>query len=78
MAGYYTDHYRQALTEVPHQEDEDATERQMRSISYVTLSGGLPLLMDRDDRLSMAHGLELRVRSPTTGSWNTCTTRRGG
>jgi asparagine synthase (glutamine-hydrolysing) len=61
MAGYYTGHYRQALTEVPHQEDEDATERQMRSLSYITLTWWLPLLMDRDDRLSMAHGLELRV-----------------
>jgi asparagine synthase (glutamine-hydrolysing) len=33
----------------------------MRSVGYVTLTRWLPMLLDRDDRLSMAHGLELRV-----------------
>jgi asparagine synthase (glutamine-hydrolysing) len=61
MNHYYADHYQQALAEVPHQDDEDAKERQMRSVGYVTLTRWLPMLLDRDDRLSMAHGLELRV-----------------
>ncbi|GLW06785.1 asparagine synthetase B [Microtetraspora sp. NBRC 13810] len=61
MNRYYADHYHQALAEVPHQEGEDAKERLMRSVSYVTLTRWLPMLLDRDDRLSMAHGLELRV-----------------
>jgi asparagine synthase (glutamine-hydrolysing) len=61
MAGYYADEYRAALAEVPYQGGEDAKERQMRSVAYVTLTRWLPMLLDRDDRLSMAHGLELRV-----------------
>jgi len=61
MNRYYADHFHQALAQVPHQEGEDAKERRMRSISYVTLTWWLPMLLDRGDRLSMAHGLELRV-----------------
>ncbi|SFI23071.1 asparagine synthase (glutamine-hydrolysing) [Streptosporangium canum] len=61
MNHYYADHYRQALAEAPHQDGEDAKERRMRSVGYVTLTRWLPMLLDRDDRLSMAHGLELRV-----------------
>lgn len=58
---YYADHYHEAVSQAPHQEGEDAQERKMRSVSYVTLTWWLPMLLDRDDRLSMAHGLELRV-----------------
>jgi len=61
MARYYADDYHQALADAPHQDGEDETERTMRSISYVTLTRWLPMLLDRDDRFSMAHGLELRV-----------------
>ncbi|MEQ4723325.1 asparagine synthase (glutamine-hydrolyzing) [Nonomuraea sp. B19D2] len=61
METFYADGYSQALAEVPHQEGGDAEERQMRSVGYVTLTRWLPMLLDRDDRLSMAHGLELRV-----------------
>lgn len=61
MDSYYADQYHTALAQVPHQDGEDATERTMRSIGYVTLTRWLPMLLDRDDRLSMAHGLELRV-----------------
>ncbi|MCW2881629.1 MAG: hypothetical protein JWQ95_5729 [Sphaerisporangium sp.] len=61
MNRYYADEFQQALSEVPHQDGEDAKERQMRSVGYVTLTRWLPMLLDRDDRLSMAHGLELRV-----------------
>jgi asparagine synthase (glutamine-hydrolysing) len=61
LAGYYADHYQQAVAQAPHQEGETRTERRMRAISYVTLTWWLPMLLDRGDRLSMAHGLELRV-----------------
>jgi asparagine synthase (glutamine-hydrolysing) len=61
MNGYYADEYQQALSEAPHQDGEDATERRMRDIGYLTLTRWLPMLLDRGDRLSMAHGLELRV-----------------
>lgn len=61
MTGYYADTYNQARAEVPHQDGENDLERRMREISYLTLTRWLPLLLDRGDRLSMAHGLELRV-----------------
>ncbi|MBF8191920.1 asparagine synthase (glutamine-hydrolyzing) [Nonomuraea sp. K274] len=61
MNEYYADHFTSALAEVPHQDGEDATESRMRSVGYVTLTRWLPMLLERDDRLSMAHGLELRV-----------------
>jgi asparagine synthase (glutamine-hydrolysing) len=61
LGEYYADHYQQALAQAPHQEGEDAAERRMRSISYVTLTWWLPMLLDRDDRLAMANALEMRV-----------------
>jgi asparagine synthase (glutamine-hydrolysing) len=61
MPRYYADNFQQAVSEAPHQDGESATERRMRSICYVTLTRWLPMLLDRGDRLSMAHGLELRV-----------------
>jgi asparagine synthase (glutamine-hydrolysing) len=61
LGGYYADAFRTASGEAPHQDDESATERKMRDVSYATLTWWLPMLLDRGDRLSMAHGLELRV-----------------
>jgi asparagine synthase (glutamine-hydrolysing) len=61
LSTYYADCYQQAIAESPHQEGETETESRMRAISYVTLTWWLPMLLDRGDRLSMAHGLELRV-----------------
>ncbi|WP_430790383.1 asparagine synthase (glutamine-hydrolyzing) [Actinoplanes sp. G11-F43] len=61
LGDYYADHYARALARAPHAEGEDATERRMRGISYVTLTWWLPMLLDRDDRLAMANALELRV-----------------
>ncbi|MEV5753935.1 asparagine synthase (glutamine-hydrolyzing) [Actinoallomurus sp. NPDC052308] len=61
MNRYYADSFQQAVAEAPHQDGEDDLERRMRSIGYVTLTRWLPMLLDRGDRLSMAHGLELRV-----------------
>jgi asparagine synthase (glutamine-hydrolysing) len=61
LGTYYADHFHQAVAEAPHQEGESAEERRMRDVGYVTLTWWLPMLLDRGDRLSMAHGLELRV-----------------
>lgn len=61
LSSYYADHYHQTLAQAPHQEDESSEEHRMRSIGYATLTWWLPMLLDRGDRLSMAHGLELRV-----------------
>ncbi len=61
MAGYYADSYRTACAEVPHTEGEDRQEFRMREQSYFHLARWLPMLLDRDDRLAMASGLETRV-----------------
>ncbi|HEY4453345.1 MAG TPA: asparagine synthase (glutamine-hydrolyzing) [Pseudonocardiaceae bacterium] len=61
MNEFYRDSYRQTLAQAPHQDGEDATERRMRDVTYLTLKRWMPLLLDRGDRLSMAHGLENRV-----------------
>lgn len=61
MAGHYADTYREAITEVPHQDGESPEESRMRTVGYLTLTRWLPMLLDRGDRLSMANGLELRV-----------------
>lgn len=61
MAGYYADSYQTACAEVPHTEGEDPTEFRMREQSYFHLARWLPMLLDRDDRLAMASGLETRV-----------------
>ena len=61
MPGYYADSYQTARAEVPHQEGEDPTEFRMREQSYFQLARWLPMLLDRDDRLAMASGLETRV-----------------
>lgn len=61
MNEFYRDSYRQTLARAPHQDGEDATERRMRDVTYLTLTRWMPLLLDRGDRLSMAHGLENRV-----------------
>ena len=61
MNEFYRDSYRQTLAQAPHQDGEDATERRMRDVTYLTLMRWMPLLLDRGDRLSMAHGLENRV-----------------
>ena len=61
MVGYYADSYQAARAEVPHVEGEDPAEFRMREQSSFHLTRRLPMLLDRDDRLAMASGLEVRV-----------------
>jgi len=61
MAGYYADSYHEALAEAPLLDSDSPEESRMRAIGYLTLTRWMPMLLDRGDRLSMAHGLELRV-----------------
>lgn len=61
VAEYQQDSYRAALAEVPHTDTADATERRMREVSYLHLSRFGPFLFERQDRLSMAHGLDMRL-----------------
>ncbi|GAA3452103.1 asparagine synthase (glutamine-hydrolyzing) [Dactylosporangium matsuzakiense] len=53
--------YRDAIAEVDHGEDADPHNRRMREMSYLHLTRFVQILLDRKDRMSMAHGLEVRV-----------------
>ncbi|MDL2280435.1 asparagine synthase (glutamine-hydrolyzing) [Selenomonadales bacterium OttesenSCG-928-I06] len=53
--------YNEALAEVPYLLGENAKAARMREISYLSLTRFMPTLLDRNDRMSMAQGLEVRV-----------------
>ncbi|WP_432991523.1 asparagine synthase (glutamine-hydrolyzing) [Dactylosporangium sp. CA-233914] len=53
--------YRAALAEVEYGDDPDPHNRRMREVSYLHLTRFVQVLLDRKDRMSMAHGLEVRV-----------------
>jgi asparagine synthase (glutamine-hydrolysing) len=61
LPGYEADTYRTALGEVEHLPGADPGERRMREMFYLHLTRWVQVLLDRKDRLSMAHGLEVRV-----------------
>jgi asparagine synthase (glutamine-hydrolysing) len=61
LAGYEADTYRTSLAEVEHLPGADPQERRMREVFYLHLTRWVQVLLDRKDRLSMAHGLEVRV-----------------
>ncbi|HEY8374623.1 MAG TPA: asparagine synthase (glutamine-hydrolyzing) [Pseudonocardiaceae bacterium] len=61
VPGYSAQRYAEAVAEVPALPGESADEALMRRTSFLHLTRWLPLLLARDDRLSMAVGLELRV-----------------
>ncbi|NMM29059.1 MAG: asparagine synthase (glutamine-hydrolyzing) [Glaciimonas sp.] len=58
---YRAERYQEALREVPVLDGESESDRQMREVSYLALTRFLPILLDRNDRMSMAVGLEVRV-----------------
>lgn len=58
---YRAKRYQEALQEVPTLAGESDNDRRMREISYLALTRFLPTLLDRNDRMSMAVGLEVRV-----------------
>lgn len=53
--------YREALSEVPRLDGETGTDKRLREVYYLQHTRFLPFLLDRKDRMSMAHGLEVRV-----------------
>jgi asparagine synthase (glutamine-hydrolysing) len=53
--------YEEALAEVPRLPDERADDARHRELSYLALRRWLPDLLDRNDRVSMAAGVEARV-----------------
>ncbi|MFJ7081875.1 asparagine synthase (glutamine-hydrolyzing) [Streptomyces griseus] len=58
--GYADQHYRDALTEVPHIDGDHPAERRAREVTYLALTRWAPTHLDRADRMSMAHGVQLR------------------
>lgn len=58
---YRAARYEEALSEVPILKGESDSDRRMREISYLAITRFLPTLLDRNDRMSMAVGLEVRV-----------------
>lgn len=61
VPSYQRESYRAALAEVPHTETTDPTERRMREVSHFHLTRFGPFLFDRQDRMVMAHGLDMRL-----------------
>ena len=53
--------YNEAIEEVPILLSESEEERRLRQVSYLAITRFLPTLLDRNDRMSMAVGLEVRV-----------------
>ncbi len=58
---YVSARYREALSEVPHFDEDTQENSRMRNLFYLNLTRWMPTLLDRKDRMSMASGLELRV-----------------
>ncbi|MEU8526547.1 asparagine synthase (glutamine-hydrolyzing) [Streptomyces sp. NPDC048629] len=61
MRTYYAERYDQAMREIPRLAGESAEERRAREICHLHLTHWLPRLLERNDRLSMISGLEVRV-----------------
>lgn len=55
------DRYATLRARVPRLDDESGLEARMREVLFLSLQGPLLYLLDRKDRMSMAHGLEVRV-----------------
>lgn len=58
---YRKERYHEAIAEVPVLTGESSTDRRMREITYLNLTRFLQTLLDRNDRMSMAVGVEVRV-----------------
>ncbi|MEV0925908.1 asparagine synthase (glutamine-hydrolyzing) [Streptomyces spongiicola] len=61
MPAYYAERYSQAMAGIPRLAGEDPQERRAREVCHLHLTHWLPRLLERNDRLSMASGLEVRV-----------------
>lgn len=61
LENYIQKRYSQAISEQPLLANESDTEKRMRQINYLNLTRWVNFLLDRNDRISMAVGLEVRV-----------------
>lgn len=59
--GYVADRYREAIDEVPALPGETGHAKRIREVLYLNVSRFLHNLLERKDRMSMLHGLEVRV-----------------
>lgn len=58
---YVETRYREALAEVPRLPDESGREARIRELFYLNWTRWMPTLLDRNDRMSMAAGLDVRT-----------------
>lgn len=58
---YILRRYNETLSETPHLKGESPLEARRREIFYLNIKWFMSTLLDRKDRMSMAHGLEVRV-----------------
>jgi len=58
---YAAQRYRESLAEVPHLPGEPPRERRLREVAYLSLTWFMATLLNRQDRMSMAAGLAVRV-----------------
>lgn len=61
LAAYERDSHAAAVAEIDTGSLADAQEARFREVTYLALTRHAQVLFDRKDRLSMAHGLEVRV-----------------
>ncbi len=61
VAGYVHQRYEESLAEVPKLENESPQEARRREIFYLDLKWFMRTLLERDDRMGMASGLEVRI-----------------
>lgn len=61
IESYVQERYEELLEQVPRLEGESPKEARRREIGYMNIYRFMSTLLDRKDRCSMAHGLEVRV-----------------
>ncbi|RFU85549.1 asparagine synthase (glutamine-hydrolyzing) [Streptomyces triticagri] len=61
MDAYYAERYAEAMAGIPRLPGESDEDRRAREICHLHLTHWLPRLLERNDRLSMISGLEVRV-----------------
>ncbi len=61
LEGYLKMRYEESIAETPHFDADSDEEKRRREISYLNINRFMTNLLDRNDRMSMASGVEVRV-----------------
>ena len=61
LKGYIDKRYQESIHEIDFLDSDSVETKEKRIISYLTIHWFMQTLLDRSDRMSMSHGLELRV-----------------